>query len=167
MSINIPPAIQQSFQQAVDDMLNNIVGRNCKIFYPPTMVSCPNIVQQGDLASSYWTSGEPEHIHDMQGCNLCNGANFLSQEISVFILMEVLWKPSQFNRDFPADNRKAEGIIQTKGFCTDLNKVLNCSRMEAMNELGTDHYRFKLVGEPIVPGKIVANRYFYCLWQRI
>jgi hypothetical protein len=167
--ISIPSAIQQNFQQAVDDVLNNITGRNqgCILYYPPIQTPCPNFTQNGNLSSDYWVTGDPQWIHSQQGCPLCNGQNFITTEQSVTITMAIYWKPSQFNKDFPADNRHAEGVIQTKGFASDLTKVLNCSRMQAFSELGTDHYQFKLLGEPICPGKVVPNRYFYSLWQRV
>ena len=166
MNISIPTSVQQSFQQGVDSVIENITGRSCKLFYPPIQVPCPNSVQQGNIAQSYWTTGDNQDIHSQQGCVLCNGTAFIAQEQSVFITMAIYWKPSQFNRDFPADNRKAEGVIMTKGFCTDLTKVMNASRMQAYSELGTDLYNWKLLGECIIPGKIIKDRYFYALWSR-
>lgn len=144
-----------------------MVGRKCTLFYPPLQSPCPNLAQQGNIANSYWVTGDPQHIHTGQLCPLCDGQNFISVEQSVIITMAIYWKPTQFNTDFPSDNRHAEGVIQTKGFCTDLTKVLNAARMESFSDLGTDLYQFKLLGEPVIPGKIIPSRYFYALWKRV
>ena len=166
MNISIPAQIQQNFQSAVDTFLNNVLSRQCTLYYPPLQVACPNLTLQGDFSNSYWITGDPQYIHSQQLCPLCNGSNLISQEQAPYVItMAIYWKASQFSKIFPVDFRHEEGIIQTKGYCSDLTKVLNCTRMSAFNDLGTDHYNYKLYGQPVVPGKVVKSRYFYALWK--
>jgi hypothetical protein len=166
--LTLPATVQQTFASAVDDTINNILGRACKLFYPPTQVACPNIITtNGDFALDYAVTGDPQYIHSQQMCPLCNGTNFIQSEQSVIVQMIIFWKPSKFSNLFPKDFQHEDGEILTKGFFSDLNKVLNCVRFEAFNDLGTDHYNFKRSGEPIIPGKVQPSRYFYCLWKRI
>lgn len=167
MIISIPTAIQQSFREAVDTFTTNIISRPCTLYYPPVQVPCPNLNQPGDFAGSYAFTGDPQFIHSQQLCPLCNGTNFIQREDSFVITMAIYWKASQFSAIFPADFRQQAGVIQTKGFCKDINTVLNCARMEAYQDLGTDHYQFKLIGEPVIPGKVIPSTYFYSLWKRI
>lgn len=165
--LQIPDGVRQAFGSAVDSIITNINGRPCKLFYPPMQVPCPNSVNnQGNIANDEWVTGAPNWVHCQQLCPLCNGNNFIMQEQTTFITMVVWHKPSQFNAAFPADNRYVDGVIQTKGFTSDLSKVLNCARMETYLDSGMDHYSFKMYGEPISPGKIIKSRYFYCLWMR-
>lgn len=165
--ISIPTQVQQNFQTAITEFLNNVVSRQCTLYYPPLQVPCPNIVTQGDFPNSYWVTGDPQYIHSQQLCPLCNGSNFIAQEQSFTVTMAIYQKPSQFSSKFPADFRHEEGVIQTKGFCSDLTKVLNCVRMQAYSDLGTDHYQYKLFGQPIIPGKVVPSTFFYALWKVI
>lgn len=166
MIIQIPTQVRQAFQQSVDTFLDNVLSRQCTLYFPPLQIPCPSLNQQGDLPQSSWLSGDPQFIHSQQLCPLCNGTNFIAQEQSTVITMAIYWRASQFSTLFPADYRMEDGVIQTKGYCSDLTKILNSTRMEAYQDLGVDHYKFKLFGEPIMPGKVVASRYFYALWKR-
>jgi hypothetical protein len=104
----------------------------------------------------------------MQGeAPLAEGYNQIMQEQTVIVTAAIYWKPSQFSTLFPDDFRHEDGVIQIKGFCSDLTKWLNCTRMETLNDLGTNHYTFKLLAEPVIPGKVIKSRYFYALWKRV
>lgn len=164
-----PPGIQAQMQAALDGYMNNIGGRPCILYYPPTPQPLPAGYSENPIAdfpNSYASAGNPQWGNTLQGQSVYGGGNnFRMVESSGIVTMLVYDKPSVFNRIFPVGERHPEGSIMTRGFVSDLPNILNAVRMETYL-VGLTHYNFKLDGEPRFPGKIVPNRYFYAMWMR-
>lgn len=121
---------------------------------------------QGGIATDTWATG-PMHIYSMQNGGYSDGNNYVTVTPTGMITMVLYDKPAQFSKLYPIGERKPEGLIVSRGFNTDLNDVLNCTKMRTNLEIGNDLYEYKLAGEPKSPGKIIQNRYWYALWERI
>lgn len=169
MNIQWPTNIQSSMQETLDTIMTNVTGRQCTLYFPPVVqASSGNLVLPADISANTWAAGNPLPLHSQQG--LTPYVDTLTPTISVeptgIVTMVIYWKPQRFLTLFPIGERKTDGFIVTRGFATDLPAILNCTKMETFNELGTDHYQYRLAGEAVSPGKIIPNRYFFAIWDR-
>ena len=170
MNITWPAGIQAQFQSTLDSLLSTqMLGRSCILYFPPIQTPCPQAhTNVGNIDNSYWSAGNPLPINAQQPlCTYCGGNGFIAVEPTGVITQVLYWPPARYDANFPPGERHPEGPLRTKGFTTDLQAVLNCTRMEAYYELGMSHYNFKLAGDIVTPGKLVPNRYFYAWWDRI
>jgi len=168
--ISLSDSFKNTVRQAMDDILTvGVAGKICKVFYPPTQTGCINctVSPVSGRSSNIYLHGGPMPFNSGQTCPLCNGNYFKAVEVSEDVTMTINWEPSKFSNGFPADYRNNDGVIMTRGVSADLQKILNCSYMETFSEVGFSHYRFKLVGEPIMANQLIEGRYFWCYWKRI
>jgi hypothetical protein len=58
-------------------------------------------------------------------------------------------------------------MVGTKGYVTDLPKVVRCDA--AIIDVNADYVgnKFILKAQPITAGNIVKNRYFTAIWERV
>lgn len=172
-NLSFPINVQANIQTTLDSIMTNLEGRKCVLYFPPipTPVSGTQSINPpigSDISQNIWSAGMPQPMFSQQGFDpYANGTPYVEIEQSETITMIVYPNPGKFSHIFPMGERKADGLIVTRGFVTDLNKVLNCTRMETMIELGTDHYKYKLEGEPTFPSTIIQNRWFYAMWRRL
>lgn len=169
-TFQLPFGMRQSFQAALDSV-HIFEERNCILYYP----GLPQVIDQNitiplgsDFSSNVWSAGMPLPFNNQQaGINYADGKNLVTVESTGIIQMIIYPNPSKFNNIFPVGERHAAGTIVTRGYVSDIPNILNCVRMQTYMEAGTDQYKYKLDGEPVMPGTLVPTRYFYALWQRI
>lgn len=163
-----PPGVQLQIQTALDAVMNNIEGRNCVLYFPPTLVQISGTSSTGsDLSSNVWAGGSPLPLHSQQNFSpYADSSSFMEVENTGVVTMIIYPNPQRFKDMFPAGWRKEAGSIVTRGYMSDLQKVLNCIKMQTYIEAGTKHYNYKLAGDPVMPGTIIPTRYWYGLWDR-
>jgi hypothetical protein len=168
MQLSWPVGIQTSWQSTLDSLMTNtMLAREVTLYFPPIQTICPyGQNNPGQIGNSYWGAGNPQPVFSQQNCTYCNGTGFIAIEPTGLVTMIINWKPSRNDPAFPKGTRHPEGVIKTRGFFTDLQAVLNCTRMEAYQELGSNHYNYILVGEPVIPSKLVPDRYYLAFWER-
>lgn len=170
-----PPEVQGTFRAALDGIINNLTGRQCILWFPPTVQTTSgtlNAAVGSNIQTNVWSAGPSLPLASQQdfsayaGPVSVNAPQTIQVESSTGIIMVIYQEPARFNNYFPIGQRHQEGTIVTEGFVTDMQSVRNCTRMETNLEIGNT-YAYKLAGEPVVPGKLVPNRYFYALWTRV
>lgn len=166
------PGIQTSIQSTLDGIMA-LEGRDCILYYPPTPVSISgtqsfNPPVGTDITNNTWAAGMPLPIHSQQNFNpYADDNNIVEIEQTGIIQMVIYPNPNRFNDVFPVGERKEEGLIITRGYVSDVTKILNATRMETFLEAGNNHYKYKLEGEPVMMGTLIPTRYFYALWSRL
>jgi hypothetical protein len=154
--------------QALDDLMTEL-GKNCQLIYPPKWAACVNCVFDpiGQKSSNRWVNGGPAPFPEGSVCPVCNGAGQRAEETTETIKMLVRSEPAHFWVKAPPGVNVPAGLIQTKGFFTDMPKVLQAQQMVVQPELqAIIRYRYTLVGEPLDIGNIIQGRYFVAMWQR-
>ncbi len=167
MQIVWPTNIQSLFQETLDSLIApTMLGQTCVLYFPPLNLPCPNApTNVGNFSTDTWAAGNPLPVH-AQDCPLCHGENMYAVATTGSVNMIIYWFADPYKDVGVADERTEAGPIRTKGYVSDLHKILNCTYMEAYTAVGR-HYKFKLAGEPAVPGKLVPERYFFAMWNRI
>lgn len=167
LPLGFPISVQQNMQTTLDSFVINF-GRSCILYYPPLLQQSTSPLNTPYGETSSWSQGNPQPVHSMQGMSpYADSVSSIAVEQTGVATMVVYWTPSKYDPDFPRDTNSPNEIIRTRGMTSDLPNVINCTRMETYRDLGTDHYKFKLVGRPIVPGKIIPSRYFFAWWQSV
>lgn len=172
-NIQWPPGVQSTIQTALDSIMTNVEGRQCVLYFPPTyqsIIAPTGFNPVADISNNAWTAGMPMPIYSQQGFAGGYGdasSSYAAVEITGTVTMVVYQNPALYNQVFPKGTQYEAGQIMTRGFITDLQSILNCTRMETFIELGQGHYKYKRAGEPVSPSKIIQNRWFYCLWSRL
>lgn len=167
------PSDSLTFAQSVfDDMLNNWDGKPCQLFYAETQQVCPNcIINPATRVSTNRYNGTgPQPFPTGQTCPVCNGRGFIINTAkSDTITMAVDWTPKPWMNVGPAGGtvlRVPGGMVTSRGFVTDLPKVIRADYAFLDTSNTTITNRFKLYGKPFVSGATVTNRYFMAIWQR-
>jgi len=157
--------IRQIAAFAFDDLIEAL-KKPCLVVYPPKMIPCELCTYDpvGKKSSGFWKDGT--RIRGV--CPHCGGNYYKAQEVSetVHFLTEI--QPKQFEK-FPFDIpvRDPGGLLQVKGYMTDLPKILKCEYLiHDLNMRPFIEQRYKMYGEPISPSNIVKNRYFICMFER-
>ena len=96
---------------------------------------------------------------------MCNGMYYLAIEYSETVYMSINWELSRFDPTLPPGHRYSDGTIMTRGHSFDLQKINNCQFMETRANVGFAHYRFKLIGEPVLAAQ-TTDAFFWAWWDR-
>lgn len=170
INISIPSTVLSSIQTALDQTMA-LQEQDVVLYFPPTLQAISgsiNVPAGTDWTNSVWSAGMPQPLHSQQQNNpYASQDGFMSIETTGTIRMVIYPNPTKFNNIFPPGNRLQDGMIVTRGYVSDLPSVLNATRMETYLQAGTNHYKYKLEGDPVMPGTIIPNRYFYSLWGRL
>lgn len=178
MSGLISADIRATAAAALDSLMapqeNGGLGKHCKLLFDPKRTKCPNCYwdQQNQRSANHYRPGGPQPFPDGSLCPVCLGKGVIEQEVSQDIVMLCNFNPrtwlvlpgldpSTINLQIPG------GAVQTKGWMTDMEKVLQSRRMilDFPNQ-GIHRYLYELAGEPVSPGNIVQGKYFVALWRR-
>jgi hypothetical protein len=178
--IDIPPDIIQAASDGFDDLIDYF-GKPCKMIYASAQQTCPNCIvnpETGDSTNKYNGTG-PEPFPDGQICPICEGKGKITAGGGYDIIqMSLDWNPrTWFEAPWihltqgdtgagPSPLRVSGAAVQSKGYMTDLPKVLAAE--SAILDINDQYFtnNFTLLGEPWSPGSIVKERYFYALWQK-
>jgi len=163
--IKIPSDIVDTIEESLNDLLDQL-GKNCRLYYPPTFTECTNCNFDpiGNKSSNVYKHGGPVPFHAID-CPMCNGQGKKPTENYVDITMTANVKARPFG--LAANVRYPDGLVETRGYITDLPSVLQSDYMICSTLIEPyRRYRYKLYGEPIDPFSIVPGKYFIALWQR-
>ena len=161
--------VKKIAQDAIDDLIDQL-GKDCLLQYPPLPEQCNNCVYDpiGNKSSNHWTNGGPMPFPNNSICPLCNGAGLHFKEQTKAIKLLIANSPSEWFVKIPAGLQVPSGIIQTKGYITDLPDVLQSRKLIVQISLEPMvRFVYELYGEPIDQGNIVQNRYWVAIWNRI
>lgn len=136
---------------------NNILVNNC--------IADPI----GNKSSNRWKTGGPIPFANGSICPLCSGDGKRAEDTYDTIKLLCNWEPKKFWNPVPSLNlRKGKGILQTKGFISDMPKILKADHLifQTSMEPYLDN-KYKLISEPGDRSNIIQNRYFVCTWEQI
>lgn len=163
-------ATKSIITDALDDLITEL-GKNCRLVYPPQMVSCINCVKDpiGNKSANRWKTGGPIPFSNGMTCPMCGGEGFKAIEHTEDVLMLCAWEPKHFY--YPLSNlniRIPYSIVQTKFFLTELPKVEQCDHLVFQTNIeGVALRKFKLYGEPGDRANIIQDRYAVATWERV
>jgi len=167
---DIADIIRDTCQDGFDDILD-LMAKPCKLTYPESFIDCVNCVYDpiGKKSSNRWVTGGPMPFHAGSICPICNGDGKLATENSENIQMSINWGQITFGKNMPINIRiPMGGVIETRGYLTDLPKVKKCRSMSILGDIAPyGHFNFKLDGEPSDPFQFIPGRYFIANWVRI
>lgn len=171
-------SIDNDTKQIVQDVLDDLLvegsqggfGKRCLLVYPPRAVPCSNCLPDpvtGKKRFTYRTGG-PVPFPNGMACPLCNADGMRHEEASEEIVLKLTWEPKFFtlpikNLDLSVPN----SVVETKGYLSDLPKLLRVDHLVADLPIAPFiRQKFRLHGEPGVPGNIVQARYVQAVWVR-
>jgi hypothetical protein len=164
---------KQVISDALDDFLvNNADGglaKSCLLVYPSTFVECPNCVRDpiGGKSANRPRSGAPVPFTAGQPCPVCSGKGQKEVEQTEEITLKCNWEPKTFVKVANLDVRVPYSLVETKGFLTDLPKILKADHLVVNLPIASYlRQKFRLEGEPGDPGNIIQGRYFTAVWRR-
>jgi len=161
--------VKNIIRDAIDDLILEL-GKDCLLVYPPKMTLCVNCVSDpiGHKPSNRWKNGGPMRFPLGSLCPLCNGEGRRAEEVTETLRFLCEWDPKKFLKPVQGvDLRVPYGMCQTKGYLTDLPKVLRCDHMILQNNIsGVLRLKYKLAGEPGDYSNIIQGRYFVATWER-
>jgi hypothetical protein len=162
--------IRPAAQEAIDGLLQGL-GKDCQLVFPGKPDFCPNCVWDptAKRSSGRAKAGAAQPFAWGTPCPVCKGLGRLADtgEILQPVKLLISWDPAKWWVKPPVNIQVPAGMMQTKGFLTDLPRVLQSRILIA--ELPIEpvrKYRFQLAGEPIDPGNILQARYFVVNWTR-
>ncbi len=157
-----------------DDMLNDWSGKRCRLVYKITEQVCPNCIinPRTQESTNRYKTGGPIPFPNGQICPVCDGrGRIASTGLSDIIKMSIDWSPkawlnTSIGANAPDKVRLPGGLVTTRGFLSDLPKILQADYV--LLDIDSQYLtnQFKLYGEPIVPGATVKYAYFMAIWQR-
>jgi hypothetical protein len=164
----ITQSIRDLATAAFSDLLDQL-GKPCKLFYPPRMKACSNCIADpiGHKSTNRWLRGGPVEFPFGSICPLCGGQGAIAEEVSETVNLLVTQDVTKFEKIGISNVNLPDGIIQTKGYLSDLSKILKCDYIIVNTNIqNIITQRYKLFSEPVSPGNISQNVFFICLWQR-
>lgn len=168
--INIDNTIIQTYQQGIDDLINQL-GKNCRLVFPPRIIPCPNCILDPNtkMSTGYYKAGGPYFFDDGTICPMCNGGGQQSIESTKTIKMLVEWNPKNVLsklKDYNIQITSPHSIALTKTFLIYVPDILQCqyaildTGVEAM--LSLKCYK---ISEPVLSG-LQVSRYATIIWER-
>lgn len=167
--INISTEQRAFIDQCLLDMIGtDVFGVECTLYMPPIPTPCSNCVPDpiGQKSSNIYLNGGPTPFENGQICPMCGGVYIIAQQSTETVIFTIEYKIEKFLDILKQTIRYPQNAIQTRGFVSDMQKVLNCTDMEINRNAGVAHYRYKLSGEPLIAGKL-SDDYFYAAWERV
>ncbi len=167
---SLDEATRATITQALDDIISEF-GKQCRLVYLPRWQHCDNCVFDpiGQKSANRFRTGGPLPFPNGTTCPLCNGTGgHRSGEASEVVQLKVEWEPRKFWYPVPGlDIRVNHSVCQSKGLVDVLPKVQQCDHMVVQLPIqGTIEARFRLLGQPIMPGNIIQGRYFVATWEQ-
>jgi hypothetical protein len=163
----ISEATRQRFIKYQDAAINE-AGRDCTLLYPSQTVDCPNCIYDPTTqrSSNKFKTGGPRPFPNGTICPVCRGTGKLTQQPTAVIKLELSWNPRQWIF-VPENIVEPNSWVQTKGFLTDIDKVLRSRKIVVQLSIPPySTYIYELSGEPFDSAKISPGRYFTAMWKR-
>lgn len=100
--------------------------------------------------------------------NPWDGGGHAAEDPTEGVRLMVAWDERDFWVRLPANVKFPDGVIQTKGFVTDLDRVMRASFLLVDGPLAAgQRAKFERAGDPTSPFKVIQDRYFLCNWARV
>lgn len=166
--MNLTTGQLNALKEGFDSMIG-FFGKECKLFYQPKIIDCPDcskLVNNSYSQGSFGTHGGPQRIDQMGVCFLCGGSGKRQQEYSENITMSCEWNPKGFIN--AAGISLPTATLRTRGYLFDIIKIKKC--IELRLQVPIENYvvgRYKLNSEASDSFNIVQGRYFIAYWDRI
>lgn len=164
----IPQVLFDTYNQAMDVMIDNGFGIQCTIHYPTERVQCANCLPEpatGKSANIYNGTG-PIPFQDTF-CPYCNGEGFSNNEATENIMMRCYFTAKNFIK-LGVDLKSPQGAtMQSIGHLRDMQNCRRAAYIQvntAEGEYGT--YKYRLAAEPQFHG-FQRNKYFIANWTRV
>lgn len=158
------------YNSVCDQFLSSdVTGSNVKLYYPPTLVDCPNC-EYTEWGSCY-KAGGPSPF-SLGSCPTCGGADPTKEsEATETIRLRVYSGEGGFNKSvfkkLGVSIDHPQGELFTIGSVNDLQKIKSCNyAIMFSDEEARGSQRYSLSSEPHLHG-FSKNRYFYCFWERV
>lgn len=162
--------IKGIIQQALDDIITEL-DKPCRLYYPSRWVSCDNCTLNpaGNISSNRYRHGGPVPFPSGSACPLCSGQGKRAEEQTEDINLLCSADPKKFFVPIPnLPIQVPDGILQTKGYMTDLPKILRAEFMLYQTSIdGYQKRKYRLLSEPVDSSNIIQNRYFVATWERM
>jgi hypothetical protein len=172
MLTNIPSTLYTAVADWQDTTLKpknqGGIAETCIVYYAPTpsAILTPELTPVGGKVLDLSPTALDFPAEFNQEDPMEFSQNYIDVEQTETIYMTIEWTPAKFNPKLYPGYKYQDGMIMSKGFVSDLQKVRNAEYIEIFQSAGHNHYRFKLVGEPVIPGQFTGARYFYAWWMR-
>jgi hypothetical protein len=161
--------VKKIAQDAIDDLIDQL-GKDCLLLYPALPEICENCVLDpiGNKSSNYWINGGAIPFPNGSICPSCNGSGYHFKQITKPIKLLIGNSPAEWFVKMPSNLQVPAGMIQTKGYVSNLPDVLQSRKLIVQISLEPMvRFTYELYGEPIDQGNIVQNRYWVGMWSRV
>lgn len=177
MTINIPSAVFDVYEEGVDWMITNL-GINCRIVYPPIKIECPNCYNTslpGVGATNIYNDTGP---YPFTGgvCPYCSGVGYKEESTSESIKVRCYFDKKSWNKLIPnlgfRDGQQINnlgiknGDAMIIGYMKDIPKFQNMKYIELASDFEGFAVRPHTLSTDLIPWGIKKRRYFYCFVER-
>lgn len=165
----LTPDIIQLAKNGIDDLLNQL-GKKCLLQYSPKQIFCPNCTYDpvAKKSRNIWISGGPISFPNGTTCPMCEGVGYKFETATDTITMLCHTDKRKWVTKLPPNVQISDGAVETKGYLSDLEKVLRAEVMIVQPDLSPYiTWKYKLYGEPTNPSNIIQDRYFLAIWERM
>ena len=84
------------------------------------------------------------------------------------VRLVVAWEERDFWVRVPFGTKLPDGTVQTKGYLTDVDRVVRASYLLIADPLASgQRAKFERAGDPVDQSNIIQGRYFVCNWMRV
>jgi hypothetical protein len=153
-------------RDACDDIID-YWGKDCLLLFPPLRSDCPNCLYnsvEGRSANRYQAGG-PFPFADGDICPYCEGRGWRESQTTSEIKLRIAYSPNHFFQKLPPTVQLPEGVIQTKGYLTDLPAILQAGRLRLQtNADGVLRREYVIFRPPQDIHDIIQGRYFTLTW---
>ena len=162
----ITDKIRNIASDAIDDLIDQL-GKDCELIYPSLKTDCPNCIYDPitNRSTGRYKSGGPRPFPHGTICPVCRGNGQIESTHTDTVRLLCQWNPKNFYVG-PGAITIPYGSVLTKGYMTDLPKILQSKRM--IIQIPIHPYiraTFDLWSAPIDAGNIIQGRYFIAVWK--
>lgn len=160
----IPTSLIDLYNQKIDEVFQ-FAKISVTLNYPTITIPCE---------CSFSSIGNFPHHHGIhggnipqfaEGCQYCGGTGTKKSQATESLDLCVYFTPKEFVK-LPINIDLVDGVIQIKGYLTQLPKLLQCESITISNEIrGIISYTYKRYGE-MVPMGFKSNRYIVGYWKK-
>ncbi len=156
----------QIFQDGIDTLINQL-GKSVRLIYPPTIIDCPNCVNDpiGNKPANRFRPG-PMRFSDGIRCPYCRGTKKTEEENSEVIQGLIQIKPRDYKR-YGISVQDPGALVRVKTFITDVIKIERATHaIIDIQKQDIIKIKCRKIREPIPTG-LRDSRYAITFWERV
>lgn len=156
----------QIFQDGIDALINQL-GKSIKLIYLPTIIACPNCINDpiGNKPANRFRPG-PQRFSDGRKCPYCRGTKKTEEENSEIIQGLIQVKPRNYKR-YGISVQDPSALIRIKTFISDAIKIQRATHaIIDIQKQSIVKMRCRKIRDPIPTG-LRDSRYAITFWERI